>query len=139
MRQVNIDYGVLDFEPGKGRLQRVVRYVEKPVLDRMVSMGIYVMEPQALDFIPGSGYFDFPHLVQKLLDVGAPVGAFPHDGLWLDIGRQEDFELAVALWEEGKLASLWDDADAHVAAHLSVVRRARKPSRHASRTGVARS
>jgi NDP-mannose synthase len=110
-RQVKIDYGVITVEAGAGCLHRVVRYEEKPVLDPMVSMGIYVMEPQVLDFIPVSGYFDFPDLVQKLLDAGAPIGAFMYDGLWLDIGRHEDYEQALALWEDGRLASLQDGAD----------------------------
>jgi NDP-sugar pyrophosphorylase family protein len=74
-------------------------------------MGINEMEPQVLDFIPDSGYFDFPDLVQKLLDAGAPIGAFAYDGLWLDIGRHEDYEQAVALWEEGRLGSLQDGGD----------------------------
>lgn len=105
-RQVRIDYGVISVEADTAGLQRVVRYDEKPVLDRMVSMGIYVLEPQALDFLPTDGYFDFPDLVQKLLDADAPIGAFVYDGLWLDIGRHEDYEYAVALTEEGKLAPL---------------------------------
>jgi NDP-mannose synthase len=111
-RQVKIDYGVIAVEAGAGGLHRVVHYEEKPVLDSMVSMGIYVMEPRVLDLIPASGYFDFPDLVHKLLDADAPIGAFVYDGLWLDIGRHEDYERAVALWEDGKLASLQDGADA---------------------------
>jgi NDP-mannose synthase len=109
-RRVKIDYGVIAVE-AVGDLHRVVRYEEKPVLDSIVSMGIYVMEPQVLDFIPDSGYFDFPDLVHELLDAGVPIGAFLYDGLWLDIGRHEDYEQAVALWEEGRLASLQDGAD----------------------------
>jgi NDP-sugar pyrophosphorylase family protein len=138
LRPVHVDYGVMEIDPGKGRLQRVVRYVEKPVLDWFVSMGIYVLEPQALDFIPDSGYFDFPDLVQKLLDVGAPIGAFVHDGLWLDIGRREDHELAVALWEEGKLDSLWDEAALPATPPLSVLPRERTPSPHPPRKRAAR-
>lgn len=122
-RQVTIDYGVIAVEAGAGALHRVVRYEEKPVLDSMVSMGIYVMEPQVLNFIPVSGYFDFPDLVQKLLDAGAPIGAFVYDGLWLDIGRHEDYEQAVALWEEGRLASLQDGADAQHPPMLAAGRR----------------
>ena len=66
-----------------------------------VSMGIYVLEPSALSEIPAEGPFDFPELVQRLLARGLPVGAFRHDGLWLDIGRHEDYQNAVDLWEHG--------------------------------------
>lgn len=114
-RQVKIDYGVIDVEAWTEYPQRVVRYEEKPVFDFTVSMGIYVMEPRTLDFIP-DGYFDFPDLVQALLDVHAPIGAFVHSGLWLDVGNHEDYERAVVMYEEGKLASLWDGAGAPAAA-----------------------
>ena len=108
-RQVRIDYGVV--EPGFGPMQRIIGFEEKPVFERMVSMGVYVMEPQVLDFIPGDTRFDFPELVHKLLAAGAPTGVFIHDGLWLDIGRHEDYEQAIALWEQGELDSLQDDGE----------------------------
>ena len=33
---------------------------------------------------------------------GLPVGAYLFDGLWLDIGRHEDYEQAVELWAHGE-------------------------------------
>jgi NDP-mannose synthase len=86
-------------------------FTEKPSVDVTVSMGIYTLEPAALRFIPAEGYFDFPDLVHNLLAANAPVGAFRHDGLWLDIGRQEDYDLAIMLLEEGKLALLDGEFD----------------------------
>jgi NDP-sugar pyrophosphorylase family protein len=105
-RRVDLDYGVLTIEHGNGRAARIVRFTEKPTLDVTVSMGIYVLEPAVLSFIPADGYFDFPDLVQNLLQANAPVGAFEYDGFWLDIGRQEDYDQAITLLEEGKLALL---------------------------------
>jgi NDP-sugar pyrophosphorylase family protein len=61
-------------------------------------MGIYVLEPEALSYIPSEGYFDFPDLVQALLRAREPVGALRFDGLWFDIGRRDDYEQAVATW-----------------------------------------
>jgi NDP-sugar pyrophosphorylase family protein len=66
----------------------------------MVSMGIYVVEPHALSYIPEEGYFDFPNLVHALLDAGERVGAYPFEGMWFDIGRQDDYERAVSAWAE---------------------------------------
>jgi NDP-mannose synthase len=109
-RDVTIEYGVLTARAGKGPLKRIVRYHEKPVFDSMVSMGIYALDPRVLDLIPDSGYFDFPDLVQALLNAGMPVGAFVFDGLWLDIGRQEDYEKAQALWAEGALAPVYGES-----------------------------
>jgi NDP-sugar pyrophosphorylase family protein len=76
----------------------VLAYVEKPEMTSSVSMGIYALEPEALRYVPDSGYFDFPDLVRVLLDAGEPVGAYAFDGLWFDIGRRDDYEHAVNVW-----------------------------------------
>jgi NDP-sugar pyrophosphorylase family protein len=110
-RQVDIDYGVLSVGTGNGQTPRVVRIDEKPKLEFTVSMGIYVVEPEVLDFVPEQGYFDFPDLVEELLRSDARVGAYEYDGLWLDIGRHDDYDQAVALLDEGKLAILDGDLD----------------------------
>ena len=93
-----VDYGVLHTEPGES--PRVVAYEEKPESSLTVSMGIYVMEPDVLAYIPPSGYFDFPQLVQALLGADLKVGTFPYSGFWLDIGRRDDYEEALARWAE---------------------------------------
>ncbi len=99
-RILQSDYGVLRIDDTNGD-GRVIDYDEKPTMTLNVSMGVYAVEPSALAAIPPDGPFDFPDLVEALLADGKKVGAFVHDGLWLDIGRQEDYENAVALWEHG--------------------------------------
>ncbi len=101
-RTTKVDYGVLHLDGAKQGLSRVTGYEEKPEFSWTVSMGIYVMEPEALDYIPRDRYFDFPDLVQALLAADRPVGAYVYEGFWLDIGRQEDYQQAVALWETGE-------------------------------------
>jgi NDP-sugar pyrophosphorylase family protein len=121
-RPLKIDYGVLEVsENGNG--PRVDRFVEKPQVDSIVSIGVYVMEPKVRDHIPATGHFDFPDLVHALLAAGEPVGVFEHNGLWFDIGRHEDYEQAVEVWmaaERGTevepgLEQLVRDAGAHTA------------------------
>jgi NDP-sugar pyrophosphorylase family protein len=96
-RLIKVDYGVLRLGRN-GNRDRVVAYVEKPEMTSAVSMGIYVLEPEALRYIPEEGYFDFPDLVQALLAARQPVGAYPYDGLWFDIGRRDDYDRAVEAW-----------------------------------------
>jgi len=79
---------------------RVRGFEEKPEIVSPVSMGIYVMEPDVLDYIPKGRYFDFPDLIQALLADGRRVGAYLYDGLWFDIGRKEDYESAIDAWHE---------------------------------------
>jgi NDP-sugar pyrophosphorylase family protein len=93
-RSIKIDYGIMDLDV----TSRVRGFEEKPEIVSPVSMGIYVMEPDVLDYIPEGTYFDFPDLVQALLAGERRVGAYLYDGLWFDIGRQEDYERAVEAW-----------------------------------------
>lgn len=97
-RTQTLDYGVLTVDGSDP--PRLVEYAEKPELPLLVSMGIYVMEPAVLDYIPNGSYFDFPDLVRLLLERNQPVGAYIYDGLWLDIGRREDYERALEAWRE---------------------------------------
>lgn len=99
-RTTTQDYGVLHLDGARSSLRLVTGYEEKPEMVSSVSMGIYVLEPEALSYIPPEGYFDFPDLVQALLSAGEAVGAYLYDGLWFDIGRQEDYERAADAWSE---------------------------------------
>lgn len=103
-RPIKIDYGVLHVGQN-GSSGRVLGFQEKPEMTSTVSMGIYVFEPRALEFIPAGGYFDFPQLVHALLQAGEPVGVYPYTGLWFDIGRREDYERAVEAWLPSATAS----------------------------------
>jgi NDP-mannose synthase len=110
-RPIQIDYGVLHLGEN-GRRNRVSAYVEKPQMTSTVSMGIYVLEPAALKYVPSEGYFDFPNLVQALLENDEPVGAYRYDGMWFDIGRREDYEQAVTAWFEATAAPPLSDVAA---------------------------
>jgi NDP-sugar pyrophosphorylase family protein len=96
-RTVKINYGVVYLEERGDANGRVEVWEEKPEIASLVSMGIYVIEPRALDYIPAER-FDIPDLIQALLAAGEQVGSFNHSGLWFDIGRHDDYEQAVSLW-----------------------------------------
>ena len=101
-RAIKSDYGILHLDVR----QRVKRFEEKPEIVSPVSMGIYVMEPEVLDYIPQDEYFDFPSLVQALLANDCAVGAYRFAGLWFDIGRQDDYDRAVTAWAENGFGDL---------------------------------
>jgi NDP-mannose synthase len=98
-RTIKIDYGVLHVDAVQdGGRRPIIAFEEKPEIASTVSMGIYVLEPRALEYIPVGSYFDFPDLVQSLLHHREQVGAYVHHGLWFDIGRHDDYEQAVRAW-----------------------------------------
>jgi mannose-1-phosphate guanylyltransferase len=95
-RSVQIDFGILEDTNG-----RVTRFKEKPVLTHIVSTGIYCMEPSVIDLIPTGVPFGFDNLMHCMLARNLTVRTFLHSGLWLDIGRVEDFHKAQEMaWDE---------------------------------------
>ncbi len=95
-RTVRIDFGVMEQVDNK-----VVAFREKPGLSSLVSMGIYCMEPEMLQYIPDGIPFGFDNLMFSMLENGDPVHTFLHNGFWLDVGRVEDFQKAQELeWDE---------------------------------------
>jgi NDP-sugar pyrophosphorylase family protein len=109
-RAINIDYGMLHLDV----MSRVRGYSEKPEIRSPVSMGIYVMEPAVLDFIPEDGHFDFPDLVEAMLDADEQVGAYRYPGMWFDIGRREDYERAVESWIGRRKTERAEHVEEHV-------------------------
>jgi len=95
-RTIKMDFGVIEDNAG-----HVTRFREKPILTHNVNMGVYCMEPEVLDYIPAGIPFGFDDLMLCMLGRGLTVGTFPHSGLWLDIGRLDDFHQAQELtWDE---------------------------------------
>jgi mannose-1-phosphate guanylyltransferase len=95
-RNVHIDFGVIEQQANLG-----AGFIEKPLLCHIVSTGIYCLEPEILDLIPNGVPFGFDDLMHCMLGKKLAVHTFLHNGLWLDIGRVEDFQQAQELaWED---------------------------------------
>ena len=89
-RQVKLDLGVIQWN---GENQ-VAGYIEKPTTEYTVSMGLYVFEPQVLQYIPVGEYLDFPDLIIKMISNGEKVFGYSFNGYWMDLGRKDDYEQA---------------------------------------------
>jgi len=92
-KQVPISLGVLDLDEN----DMAIGFREKPVLSFTCSMGIYAFEPELLHVIPRVGVYGFDDLMATCLAERIPVRAHPFEGLWLDIGRPEDYAHASKL------------------------------------------
>ena len=103
-------YGIVGLD-SRGRIQK---FKEKPAKEeafsKLVNAGIYVCEPEILDFIPADEKFDFSKdLFPKLMTKGLALYGQRLEGVWVDIGRPHD------LWR----------------ASMEVVRREGRPLRRA--------
>jgi len=94
-RQNRIDLGVII----KNGDCRIADYIEKPVTNYLVSMGIYIFEPEVLKYIPRGEYLDFPDLVKILINSKEKVVGYEYDGYWQDLGRPDDYEMATRDFE----------------------------------------
>ncbi len=89
------EYGVLNIN----EQNELTEFKEKPEYTFQVSMGIYAVNKKILDYIPEQSFFGFDHLMYKLLEEKQPVKVIPHTGIWLDIGRPTDYQLAIDTFE----------------------------------------
>jgi mannose-1-phosphate guanylyltransferase len=79
---------------------RIVKFQEKPpqhlALSNQINTGIYIFEPEVLDYIPSGQVFDIGgDLFPKLVADSAPFYALPMDFQWVDIGRVPDYWQAI--------------------------------------------
>ncbi len=89
-------YGVVvTDESGKVRSFQEKPTVEEAASD-MINTGIYIFEPEVLDFIPSGQPFDIgSDLFPKLVEAGAPFYALPMEFEWVDIGKVPDYWQAI--------------------------------------------
>ncbi|MEJ1087388.1 nucleotidyltransferase family protein [Microbacterium sp. Mu-80] len=89
-----IPYGVIRRDG-----DRVTGLAEKPYHSELVSAGIYVLAPTALDQLEQDEYCDMPTLLSRLMDDDRTVAAYEIREEWIDVGRPEDLERARTAWE----------------------------------------
>lgn len=81
---------------------RVRSFVEKPMVwegGDTANAGVYLCEPEVIDYIP-PGFSDFGHnVIPTLLQIGAPVYGQPLVGYLLDIGTPAAYAQAQEDWK----------------------------------------
>ncbi|MFN4279588.1 sugar phosphate nucleotidyltransferase [Thermosynechococcus sp.] len=79
---------------------RIIAFQEKPsveeALSNNINTGIYIFEPEIIDYIPSNQEYDIgSQLFPKLVEMGAPFYGLPMDFEWIDIGKVPDYWQAV--------------------------------------------
>jgi NDP-mannose synthase len=93
-KRVDVELGVIETDG-----ERITGFREKPRLDYLASMGIYVYDERALEHLPAEGPCQFPDLVHRLLEAGETVAAYRSDAEWFDIGTVGEHQRAVEALE----------------------------------------
>ena len=84
-----VPYGCVETEDNRLR-----SLAEKPVLEKMVNAGIYVLSPQAVSAIPKNTSFPITTLFEDAFTKNLPCGAFTIEKEWLDIGTPKQLKQA---------------------------------------------
>ncbi len=101
-KEVKVDLGVIETDD-EGC---ITDYIEKPTLSYEVSVGMYAMQPEALEYVSRGERLDLPDLIRRLMNDGRLVIGHRFSGYWLDIGRHEDYAAAVELLERERATFL---------------------------------
>lgn len=104
-REVNVDFGVLDFGDDPHVL---AGYREKPRFTFQVSMGLYILDPSAWDHLTPGAALQMPDLLEQMRGKGGAVHCYREPCEWLDIGRHDDYATANELFEARRSAYLGD-------------------------------
>ncbi len=91
-------YGVLESDDNN----KLTDFKEKPVTRFEVSMGIYMLSKAVMDHIPYNEPYGFDHLMLDLIKAEKNATVRPFDGYWLDIGRPDDYMIAIDEFEKNK-------------------------------------
>ncbi|MBC7824820.1 MAG: NDP-sugar synthase [Candidatus Parcubacteria bacterium] len=79
---------------------KIKAFQEKPSVEEAMSTtintGIYIFEPEILDYIPSGQEYDIgSQLFPKLVEMNAPFYGLPMDFEWVDIGKVPDYWHAI--------------------------------------------
>ncbi|MDD5457564.1 MAG: nucleotidyltransferase family protein [Candidatus Margulisbacteria bacterium] len=92
IQHYKIPYGIIYFKEGGF----VTEIKEKPEYSFTINTGIYVLEPDVLQYIPDKQVFHMTDLMQCLINNGQKVITYPvNENEYVDIGQWEEYKKAM--------------------------------------------
>lgn len=94
--EYQVPYGVINMLNN----YEIASIVEKPSYNFTVNAGIYILNPEVLDFVADNESLDMPVLINELLESKQKVSSFPIHDHYFDIGEIEEYERANESYKE---------------------------------------
>ena len=92
MQHHTIPYGVCEIENG-GELKNIT---EKPEYDFLANTGMYILNPEMLNYIPKDTLFHITDLISELKKNNLKIGVYPVSGnSWIDVGQWTEYKNAI--------------------------------------------
>lgn len=97
-KNMNIPYGVVEM----GVNGAIEDMKEKPLMSFLTNTGIYIVEPEVIDFIEDDEAIGFPDIVTRVKESGKKAAVFPvSENDWMDMGQLSELEkMRVKLYGE---------------------------------------
>lgn len=93
--QLEVPYGVVSVDGNRFR-----SIEEKPKERFHINAGLYVLNPEIINYIPENTYFDMPELFKILAREKRETAVYPIREYWMDIGHIGDYERANGEYQE---------------------------------------
>ncbi|MBR1796590.1 MAG: CBS domain-containing protein [Clostridiales bacterium] len=88
-KNINIPYGVVEM----GVNGAIENMKEKPLVSFLTNTGIYIVEPEVIDYINDGESIGFPDVVTRAKESGKKVAIFPvSENDWMDMGQISELE-----------------------------------------------
>ena len=96
-KHFSIPYGVCDLNK-RGVLKKII---EKPSYEKLVSIGMYVLNSNITSFVKKNISLDINHLIENLKQKKFKIGVFPvDDSSWVDVGNWHDYNKTVDQYDK---------------------------------------
>ncbi|MDD5420322.1 MAG: nucleotidyltransferase family protein [Methanomicrobiaceae archaeon] len=89
-RHVPLDFGIVETDTA----MHIVNVIEKPRIEHLANMGIYIFEPDIMEYIRHDEYQNLPGLIRTLIRSGETIHAYLSDGYYRDVTGPGDPEWA---------------------------------------------
>ncbi len=94
VKHFEIPYGIVETSDN-GQL---LELKEKPTHTYLINSGMYILEPEVLEYIPENEFYNITSLIEAIKNDGHNVGVFPvSDKSWIDIGEWPEYAKALEL------------------------------------------
>jgi len=88
LKNYKIPYGTIQ----TGENGKLLSLDEKPEYIMQINTGMYILEPEVLQYIPDNEFFHITELINKIVENKLKVGVFPiPENSWQDIGTFDEY------------------------------------------------
>lgn len=91
-----IPYGVIEVDDENN----IKAMKEKPIKEFFINTGIYVLEPEVLEFVPNDEFFDLPSLFDIVHNNQQVAKVYIMEDFWIDMGQKSDYKNLNNLYKE---------------------------------------